>query len=105
MSKRIHGIAGLAALLLIGLFFSATVFVELRGDEAAIVGVKQAILYGLVLLVPTMIVIGLSGRAVTAGRHGRLIATKQRRLVIAAANGLLGPHPTFVSPATLSENV
>ncbi|MCB0165647.1 MAG: hypothetical protein KDI79_15560 [Anaerolineae bacterium] len=89
MKTFIHAAAGFLATLIIATFFLSTVTVELFGDVAAVAAVKQMIVYGLFILVPAMIVTGLSGRAVTGARQGRLIKTKMRRMAIIAANGLL----------------
>jgi hypothetical protein len=89
MMTRIHAVAATLALVTITLFFSASLIVEVFGDKQALVSVKQWIVYGLFVLVPLMIITGLSGKAVIGARKGKLIATKMKRMVIVAANGLL----------------
>lgn len=89
MAARIHGIVGFLATAVIFVFFISSIVVELMGDEAAIRLVKQLIVYGLVVLVPAMMATGLSGQAVVGARQGALIKTKQRRMIVVAANGLV----------------
>ena len=89
MKTRIHSIIGFLATVLIATFFLASVVVELVGNEAEIALVKQMIVYGLWVLVPAMAITGLSGRAITGLRQGRLIQTKMRRMKLIALNGLL----------------
>ncbi|NTW02630.1 MAG: hypothetical protein HGA19_15350 [Oscillochloris sp.] len=89
MKSRVHGITGGFALLLIALFFSSSVIVELIGHHQAIAWVKLAILYGLLGLVPAMMITAISGRVLTGKGQGRINVAKQRRMAIIAANGLL----------------
>jgi len=84
-----HAIAGSIAFITILVFFSATVVVEVGGDPAAIARVKAAIVQGLWLLIPALMVTGASGFALARGRSGRLLAAKQRRMPFIAGNGLL----------------
>jgi hypothetical protein len=87
---------GSLGLALIATFFVSTLVVELSGHVAAIVTTKRLIVYGLFLLIPAMLVTGLSGRAVTGARQGRLIKTKLRRMGFIAANGLLVLTPCAI---------
>ncbi|EXJ14224.1 hypothetical protein [Imhoffiella purpurea] len=89
MPKRIHPIAGAIALLTILTFWIATVLAETLGDTAAIVAVKTAIPWGLVILVPALAAVGGSGFAIARDRSGGLVAAKRRRMPLIAANGLL----------------
>lgn len=88
MKTLMHSIMGFLATALIITFFLSSVIVELVGNEAEIAQVKQMIVYGLWGLVPAMAIIGLSGRAITGLRQGRLIQTKMRRMKLIALNGL-----------------
>ncbi|MBK1650502.1 hypothetical protein [Rhabdochromatium marinum] len=89
MPKRIHPIAGALALLIILTFWIATVLAETLGDTAAIVAVKTAIPWGLLILIPALAAAGGSGFALGRGRSEDLVATKRRRMPLIAANGLL----------------
>jgi len=88
--QRIHPIAATLATLLIALFFTSTVIVELIGKPELITTLKSLILYGVYLLIPASIGAGLSGfkmlkRVPTKG----ILATKAKRMKIIGANGLL----------------
>lgn len=89
MPRRIHPIAGALALLTILTFWTATVLVETLGDTAAIVAVKTAIPWGLLILIPALAATGGSGLALARRRCGDLVAAKRRRMPLIAANGLL----------------
>ena len=88
MKTRIHGVMGFLGLVIITTFFFSSIIVELIGNEEAVVMVKQMIVYGLFILVPAMIITGISGRAIVGARKGRLIKTKMRRMIFVAVNGL-----------------
>lgn len=89
MPRRIHPIAGALALLTSLTFWTATVLVETLGDTAAIVAVKTAIPWGLLILIPALAATGGSGLALARRRCGDLVAAKRRRMPLIAANGLL----------------
>ncbi|HSV66808.1 MAG TPA: hypothetical protein VLJ59_12975 [Mycobacteriales bacterium] len=86
--SRIHAVAGTFALILISLFFLSSIVVEVAGSERAVVAVKTAILYALVLLVPSMAITGGSGRALAGKRGGGRIGRKKRRMAVVALIGL-----------------
>jgi drug/metabolite transporter superfamily protein YnfA len=88
MKRRIHVIAGLLALTLVGTFMIATIVVEIVGDRSAVVAVKTAILFALVALVPSVMIAGLTGRSMAAGRRAPLIRRKQRRTALVAVVGI-----------------
>jgi hypothetical protein len=79
---------GLLATATITTFFLSSIIVELVGNEPEIALVKQMIVYGLLGLVPAMAITGLTGRAITGMRQGRLIKTKMQRMKMIALNGL-----------------
>lgn len=102
MKKRVHAIAGMLGLTIIAVFFTASVVVELFGDQGAITTVKQWIVYGLFLLIPTMAVTGGSGRALIGRRRGPRVRNKQRRMIAIAALGLAVLTPCAVVLRNLS---
>ena len=59
MPKYIHPLAGGIAMLTIAAFWLSTLVVELSGSEAAIIAVKTAIPWGLLLLVPALALTGV----------------------------------------------
>ncbi|MFF3920404.1 hypothetical protein ACFYZB_44765 [Streptomyces sp. NPDC001852] len=98
MKTRVHAVAGVLALTLISLFFTASAVVEIFGDDAAVRDVKTAIVFALFVLVPCMAVTGGTGRLLSAQRRrAPLIRRKQRRMAAAAAIGLLVLVPCAVT--------
>jgi len=89
MIRIVHPIAGGLALAMITGFWTASVGVELFGGPAAIAAVKGAIRCGLLVLVPAMAIVGLSGMRLGRGHRGPLVAAKRRRMPVIAANGIL----------------
>lgn len=89
MSRIIHPIAGLAAILMTLAFWLSTAFSELFLAESAVVAVKTAISWGLLLLVPALAVTGGSGFVLSNGHRGGRIGAKIKRMRFAAANGVL----------------
>lgn len=89
MKKLIHPVAGTVAILTIATFWLSTVLTELFGSRSAIIAVKTAIPWGLVLLIPALIAVGASGFALSKGRRVGLVATKLKRMPLIAANGIL----------------
>lgn len=94
MIKAIHPIAGGIAFATIAAFWISTLGVELAGTHAQVIAVKTAIPYGLLLLIPAMMVVGGSGFRLAAGRKRGLIGQKTRRMRIIAVNGLLVLMPS-----------
>ncbi|MEW5942837.1 MAG: hypothetical protein AB1710_03165 [Pseudomonadota bacterium] len=70
-------------------FWMSTAISELFLSQEAIVAVKQAILYGMAVLIPAMAASGGSGSSLASGRSGHLVESKKMRMRIIAANGLL----------------
>ncbi len=89
MKTRIHAIAGAIGLLMILLFWTSTVLSELFGSYETIASVKGWILYGMIILVPAMAIVGGSGMSLGAGRSEQIVSAKKKRMPIIAANGLL----------------
>lgn len=89
MLRRVHPIAGTLALLTIAAFWVATTTSELSGSKDAVIAVKQAIPWGLWLLVPALAVTGFSGFRLGRTDTSPLVAAKRRRMPIIGANGLL----------------
>lgn len=96
MLKRLHAIAGGAALIMISGFWLASLAAEILGSAAAITAVKTGILFGLALLIPAMITAGASGTYL--GRNWRLpvVSKKTNRMKLVAANGLFVLVPSAV---------
>ena len=89
LARRVHPIAGGLALLTMLVFWTSTVGVELVGDRDAVVAVKRAIMWGLLVLVPALAVTGGTG-FVRGGRSGYApIVAKKRRMQVVAPIGIL----------------
>lgn len=89
MVKILHPIAGTLALVTILVFWISTAAVELFGSTAAVIAVKTAIPWGLLLLIPALAATGGSGFMLAKTRQGNLINAKRKRMPFIAANGLL----------------
>jgi hypothetical protein len=89
VKSRVHAIAGSVSLTLITLFFTSSIVVELVGDHGAIATVKQWILYGVAVLIPSMMITGGTGRAMMIKRRrAPALRVKQRRMIAAAVIGI-----------------
>lgn len=99
MKKIIHPIAGLVAMLTIATFWISSALVEVFGSPEAIATVKQRVVWGLLLLAPSLAVTGGSGVAASRGRRDGLVGVKLRRMRVIAANGLLilAPSALFLA--------
>ncbi len=87
--KRIHPIAGFIGFLTILCFWISTLVVELSGNGAAILAVKTGILWGMIVLVPSLAITGATGFRLAGPVRTGLVRAKQRRMPVIAANGLL----------------
>ena len=89
MTKIIHPMAGILALLTIATFWLSTAVAELFGSQAAVIAVKTAIPWGFLLLIPALTAAGGSGFVLSKGWRVGLFGTKLKRMPIIAANGIL----------------
>lgn len=87
--KKLHPVAGAIALATLTLFWLSTALSELSVRLDAIIAVKTAIPYGLVLLIPALIMAGMSGMKLGAKWKYPAIASKKRRMPIIAVNGII----------------
>ncbi len=89
MKTRIHAIAGAIGFLTILAFWSSTVISELFGSHETVAMVKGAILKGMFILIPAMVIVGGSGFSLAGGRTDALVLAKKMRMPVIGANGLL----------------
>lgn len=89
MKAKLHAAAGTVALLTVTCFWISTVAAELTGSAETIAAVKAAILAGMVVLIPAMVVAGASGFSLGKGWRSPVLQHKKRRMRIIAANGLV----------------
>lgn len=104
MTAKFHAAAGTLALLLIATFWTATLWSELFGTDAQITFVKTAVLYGLAVMVPAMAAAGATGARLSRGWKLPLVARKQKRMALIAANGLLVLVPCAIFLATRAQD-
>lgn len=86
---RLHILAASLALATICTFWLSTVITELFLPHAAVIGLKTALPWGFLVLIPAMAAAGITGNKLARGRKGGLIGTKQKRMQLVAGNGLL----------------
>ena len=86
---RIHPIAGLTAAMTALTFWLSTALSEVFGTADHVIWVKMVIPWGLLILIPALIVTGRSGFAIGKLHPDPLVAAKKRRMPIIAAIGLL----------------
>ena len=89
MKTRVHAIAGGIGFLTILIFWTSTVFSELFGSPETIATVKNAIVWGLLILVPSMAIVGGSGMSLGKGRTDAMVLAKKKRMPVIALNGLI----------------
>jgi len=89
MKTKIHAAAGIIGFLIIGIFWTSTVYSELFGSNDDIALVKSMVLQGMFILIPALMIAGGSGVALGRRRIDALGITKKKRMPFIAANGLL----------------
>ena len=96
MIRALPPIAGVTGMLMIAAFWTSTVAVETFGTKDAVLSVKTAILWGLLVLVPAMAITGITGFRMAGGSTDPRIARKRRRMPFIALNGMLVLVPCAV---------
>lgn len=102
VARRVHPIAGGLALLTMLIFWTSTVAVEILGDRNDIVAVKQAIMWGLLVLVPALAATGGTGFLRAGRSRNAHIAAKKRRMQMVAPIGILVLVPCVLYLGTTS---
>jgi hypothetical protein len=87
--SRAHLVSASIGLLTIVAFWLATALSEAFAGTASVAAVKEAILYGMALLVPAMIVAAATGLQLGGRSTAPVVAAKRRRMPVIALNGLL----------------
>lgn len=93
---KVHAAAASLALLLIITFFSSSLISEIIGDNQLIATIKNAIFYGIWVLVPAMAITGATGAKLAGKVKKGLIGKKMKRMPIIALNGLLVLVPAAI---------
>ena len=89
MKTKIHAIAGSVGFLTIATFWISTIGTELFGSYDAIATLKNGILWGMIILIPSMAIVGGSGMSLGKGRTNPGVLRKKKRMPFIALNGLL----------------
>ena len=89
MLPTVHKTAAGLATATIATFWLSTVVSELFLGHSEIATVKTFILYGFLILIPSMAVAGGTGFRLAKGRRAGIPGTKSKRMPIIAANGIL----------------
>ena len=76
MTKIIHPVAGMLAIVMIATFWLSTALSELFAPEAIVIAVKTAIPWGVLVLIPAMAATGGSGFALAKGNGPGSLARK-----------------------------
>ena len=95
--NRIHAVAGILAIALVATFMTATIIVEIVGDKAAVLGVKTAILFALIILIPSIVIATGTGRSLAASRTSPLLKNKKRRAALIAVIGIVVLVPCAIT--------
>jgi len=102
MLKRIHPIAGIVAFLTILTFWISTAVSELLLPIDAVIAVKQAIPWGLLILVPALAITGASGFRLAGASIDPRILRKKWRMPFIATNGIVVLIPAALSLSVLA---
>jgi hypothetical protein len=99
VTKIVHPVASVLAILTIATFWLSTALSELFASQELVIAVKTAIPWGFLLLVPALAAAGASGFALAKGRRAGLVGAKIKRMPLIAANGLfvLIPSALFLA--------
>ena len=102
MLKRIHPIAGIVAFLTILTFWMSTAVSELFLPIDAVIAVKQAIPWGLLVLVPALVITGATGFRLAGASTDPPVLRKKRRMPFIAGNGIVVLIPAALSLSALA---
>jgi hypothetical protein len=88
MKSKVHAIAGVSSFLLIASFWASTAVSELFLDQEAVVSVKVAVAYALVVLIPCIAATGATGFSMGGKSTQPMVIRKRRRMPLIALNGM-----------------
>lgn len=87
--RKIHLTASVAALVFISTFWTSTFISEAFLTHKEVAVVKQGIVYALLVFVPLMVTMGVSGKKLVADHTDKTAESKRRRIKKIAMNGNL----------------
>lgn len=96
MKTRVHAIAGVIGFLTILTFWLSTLASEIFGSLADIAYVKNTILWGMIVLIPCLLLTGATGASLGKRRDDPRVSAKKKRMPLIAGNGLIVLVPTAV---------
>lgn len=96
MKTRAHAIAGAMALFIILCFWTSTVISELLLTNQAVALVKLGVMYGMIVLVPAMMLAGATGMTLGKTRSGEIVTRKKKRMPVIALNGVIILIPSAI---------
>jgi len=89
MPKQVHAAAGITGFLFILVFWTSTLLSEILATPTTVAMVKGAILWGMLVLIPALILAGASGMRLGGRRGDAPAQAKKKRMPLIAANGLI----------------
>ena len=104
MKPKIHAAAGGLAFLTIAVFWLSTVLSETMGSHEEIALVKTAILFGMAVLIPSLMIAGGTGFSLGSKWKSPIIAAKARRMRLIALNGVLILLPSAITLAMMAQS-
>ena len=96
MKTKIHAIAAFVGFLTIITFWTSTVLVEAFGSHEAITAVKNGILWGMLILAPSMATAGATGASLGRGHTDPYSLRKKKRMPFIVLNGTLVLLPASI---------
>lgn len=104
IKTRIHAIAGVIGFLTILTFWLSTLISETFGSYADIAMVKNAILWGMIVLIPCLAITGATGSSLGKRRADPRVSAKKKRMPLIAGNGLIVLVPSAIYLSHLANN-
>lgn len=89
MISRFHAAFGVTGFLCILTFWCATAGSEMFGNHETIAMVKRAVLWGMLILVPSVAATGATGFKLFQRKNTGLALAKKKRMLVIVPNGLL----------------
>ncbi|MGD9807043.1 MAG: hypothetical protein AB7E76_04310 [Deferribacterales bacterium] len=97
MLKRLHILTAFISIVSIIIFQLSTIISELFASASYVACVKGLIVTpGLFILIPALIITGITGTVMSNKAKGRLVNNKKRRMPLIAMNGIIILIPSAV---------
>ncbi|MHC5306773.1 hypothetical protein [Bartonella sp. LJL80] len=101
-----HKVGATMTLVILSCFWLATLIAEAYGDQTYITAVKVSIPWGFFILIPAIMMTGITGFKMSGNTKNQVIKAKKRRMPIIAFNGILIliPFALILRNMALNEN-